>query len=546
MRVGQANATEDDSSATLVDRVAYPNDNPNKRRSGGEYDLLNDNNVATPSLCDSTTIDDASSSWTSIAPPDEPTQPVFVSDLSDEEQQRARGATLDDVEVCENRTELDNSRVLELTESNYSLAPPLSEAGSGAVADRIARARGGSDAFERTESLLKLEERRHAQLKASDGSTLASSSDLSRRESVRLMLSRTPTSSRIRTVLDTKQKRQFLLDFCDSEHVSNEVMFVWRAHLFEEIVDDETRRNELVAVLLTSTISLPESELAELHAMADDYSEPVPRTALHRAARRVVQQVGSAKLNTQMQYSYSSAVLFALSGGELALPSKLVEDFESEGDIERVLGSKARSPDSTGAATAWKTLKSAGGVVTAEVRDGALYGVRAATLIRRSAADIDRYVSTLEHRREWDANLVDARVVMELNDDCVVWWLGNRMPAGRLLFKKRDAVLMRLRVRRGAHTRLVLARSVRHRDVPDKVPGYVRAFVDTSGFVIKHIPHLDACLVTLLVFVKQDAHIPSLMYRKFGLKRAKMLGNIQYLLENCAPPCDDTNDNNKN
>ena len=60
--------------------------------------------------------------------------------------------------------------------------------------------------------------------------------------------------------------------------------------------------------------------------------------------------------------------------------------------------------------------------------------------------------------------------------------------------------------------------------------------------MIKYLPHLDACVVTYLVFIKPDAHVPHLMYKKFGLKRAKMLANLQYLLEKCAP----ANNNNSN
>lgn len=46
---------------------------------------------------------------------------------------------------------------------------------------------------------------------------------------------------------------------------------------------------------------------------------------------------------------------------------------------------------------------------------------------------------------------------------------------------------------------------------------------------------MNACLVTYIVFVRPQSHIPNLLYRKFGVQRAKVLGNVAYLLENCPP-----------
>lgn len=99
------------------------------------------------------------------------------------------------------------------------------------------------------------------------------------------------------------------------------------------------------------------------------------------------------------------------------------------------------------------------------------------------------------------------------------------------LVKKRDSVTLRVAVQRDENTFLLLARSVRHRDVPDKISGYVRGKVDTSGFVIKWLPQMDACLVTYLVFVSAGKSLPQMLYRKFGENRCKILGNIQRVLE---------------
>ena len=63
-----------------------------------------------------------------------------------------------------------------------------------------------------------------------------------------------------------------------------------------------------------------------------------------------------------------------------------------------LLGSSAgssRHKEAPGGGGKWKLVKVVDGVMTAELRDGAMYGVRAMTTIRRPAATIAAYLSEL-------------------------------------------------------------------------------------------------------------------------------------------------------
>jgi ankyrin repeat protein len=356
-----------------------------------------------------------------------------------------------------------------------------------------------------------------------------------RRQSTRLMMTSSSSSGVMSRLLDTPEKRIFLLDFIASERVPADIVFLWRVRCFELLPPQDTnaRLADFRAIVAgpLREVSLSADVVADIDdALATAVAQRAPpRVDVFERARAAVIASQSAHASSAVMASaFASAVLSATIGSELQLTSQLLDKFQAEGELLSVVGLKVG-----GGATAaeWQVLRHGDDtIVSAKHESSGVFSAKATSVIRRDLASVVRYVSSLSTRGEWDTGFVEGRVVCDFGP-FAVWWTAHRAPGAiGALMKKRDCVQMRVIINRDANTTLLLARSVTHRTVAAKVANHLRFDLGLSGFICQFRPDLQATVVTSVVMISQ-ADVPSYVLRQFALQRGDMLANVRAALQ---------------
>jgi serine/threonine protein kinase/ankyrin repeat protein len=356
-----------------------------------------------------------------------------------------------------------------------------------------------------------------------------------RRQSTRLMMTSSSSSGVMSRLLDTPEKRIFLLDFIASERVPADIVFLWRVRLFELIPpqDANARLADFRAIVAgpLREVSLSVDVVADIEdAMATALAQRAPpRVDVFERARAAVIASQSAHASSAVMASaFASAVLSATIGSELQLASQLLDQFQAEGELLSVVGLKVGG---AAAGADWQVLRHGDDtIVSAKHESSGVFSAKATSVIRRDLASVVRYVSSLSTRGEWDTGFVEGRVVCDFGP-FAVWWTAHRAPGAiGALMKKRDCVQMRVIISRDANTTLLLARSITHRAVAAKVANHLRFDLGLSGFICQFRPDLQATVVTSVVMINQ-ADVPSYVLRQFALQRGDMLANVRVALQ---------------